>query len=155
MARRITDIFLKYLERDGVKMGMQSHDDSQKEEVQKILACLLEREDRVLHLWNMRESLEQCQSFVAFVRRAKQLLGTIQDMSEVYLSTGSRIHKSRRELLKDREDLHIIAKIKDPPPDVIPATSLGSNVKLRDNTHKVNEEKRKCTQKSVHHCRAD
>ncbi|XP_077364033.1 triple functional domain protein-like isoform X2 [Festucalex cinctus] len=114
MARRIADIFLKYMERDGVKMGMQSHDDAQKGEVQKILAGLLEREDRVLHLWNMRESLEQCQSFVAFERRAKQLLGTIQDMGEVYLSThlstGSRIHKSRRELLKDREDLHIIAK---------------------------------------------
>ncbi|XP_077363304.1 triple functional domain protein-like [Festucalex cinctus] len=115
MARRITDIFLKYMERDGVKMGMQSHDDAQKEEVRKILAGLLEREDSVIHLWNMRkESLEQCQSFVAFERRAKQLLGTIQDMGEVYLSThlstGSRIHKSRRELLKDREDLHIIAK---------------------------------------------
>ncbi|XP_077391204.1 triple functional domain protein-like isoform X2 [Festucalex cinctus] len=126
----------------------------------EIIAGLLEREDRVLHLWNMRkERLEQCQSFVAFERRAKQLLGTIQDMGDVYLSThlstGSRIHKSRRELLKDGEDLHIIAKIKDPPPDVIPATSLGSNVKLRDNTHKVNEEKRKCTQKSLHHCRDD
>ncbi|XP_077363310.1 triple functional domain protein-like isoform X2 [Festucalex cinctus] len=138
MARRITDIFLKYLERDGVKMGMQSHDDSQKEEVQKILACLLEREDRVLHLWNMRESLEQCQSFVAFVRRAKQLLGTIQDMSEVYLSTGSRIHKSRWELLKDREDLHIIAKVpkkvalKITPPTHEPLEKNRKTTELRD-----------------------
>ncbi|XP_077363312.1 triple functional domain protein-like [Festucalex cinctus] len=58
MARRIADIFLKYMERDGVKMGMQSHDDAQKEEVRmviEILAGLLEREDRVLHLWNMRK----------------------------------------------------------------------------------------------------
>ncbi|XP_077364115.1 triple functional domain protein-like [Festucalex cinctus] len=115
MVSRITEIFLKYMERDGVKMGMQSHDDAQKQEVRKILADLLEREDRVLHLWNMKkESLEQCQSFVAFERRAKQLLGTIQDMGEVYLSThlstGSRIHKSRQELLQDGEDLRIIAK---------------------------------------------
>ncbi|XP_077363550.1 triple functional domain protein-like [Festucalex cinctus] len=219
MVSRITEIFLKYMERDGVKMGMQSHDDAQKGEVQKILADLLEREDRVLNLWNMRkESLEQCQSFVAFERRAKQLLRTIQDMGEVYLSThlstGSRIHKSRQELLQDGEDLRIIAKeteecvklliqqaddycgkghrhaceikkratelancfqdfhlrmdkhnrsmeknlgtsshankaIQDLQPDVIPATVLGSNVKLRFNTHQVDEEKRKSARKQV------
>ncbi|XP_077405151.1 triple functional domain protein-like isoform X2 [Vanacampus margaritifer] len=216
MSRRIADIFFKYMEKNRVKMGMQSHVDSPKQQVKKIIDGLLEREDRVLHFWNMRmESLEQCQNYVAFECRAKKLLGTIQDMGEIYLSTncstGSAIYDSRQELLKECEDFHIIAKeieecvklliqqadehcgkghryacefkkwatemnncyqdfslrmdkysrsmekslstssdaSKDLQPDIIPATASGSDVKLRDNTHNVDEKKRKSACKKV------
>ncbi|KAG2465202.1 TRIO protein, partial [Polypterus senegalus] len=148
LARRNADVFLKYLHRNSVNMpGMLTHVKAPEQQVKNILNELLQRENRVLHFWTMRKRrLDQCQQYVVFERSAKQALEWIHDTGEFYLSThtstGSSIHHTQ-ELLKEHEEFQITAKSKDLQLDIIPASAPGSEVKLRDAAHELNEEKRK------------
>uniref|UniRef100_A0A8C2TVG4 Triple functional domain protein n=1 Tax=Coturnix japonica TaxID=93934 RepID=A0A8C2TVG4_COTJA len=148
LARRNADVFLKYLHRNSVNMpGMVTHIKAPEQQVKNILNELFQRENRVLHYWTMRKRrLDQCQQYVVFERSAKQALEWIHDNGEFYLSThtstGSSIQHTQ-ELLKEHEEFQITAKSKSLQLDIIPASVPGSEVKLRDAAHELNEEKRK------------
>ncbi|TNM93281.1 hypothetical protein fugu_018683 [Takifugu bimaculatus] len=172
LARRNADVFLKYMHRNSVNMpGMLSHVKAPEQQVKNILNELLQRENRVLHFWTLRKRrLDQCQQYVVFERSAKQqtkervkLLIQLADgfcekghshageikkwvtaVDKRYRDFSLRMDKYRCSLEKAlgiSSDSNKASK--DLQLDIIPATAPGSEVKLRDAAHELNEEKRK------------
>ncbi|KAG7245183.1 hypothetical protein INR49_023749, partial [Caranx melampygus] len=153
--------------------GMLSHVKAPEQQVKNILNELLQRENRVLHFWTMRKRrLDQCQQYVVFERSAKQALEWIHDTGEFYLSTHTSTGSSHSHAGEIKKWVTAVDKryrdfslrmdkyrcslekalgissdsnkaSKDLQLDIIPATAPGSEVKLRDAAHELNEEKRK------------
>ncbi|KAF3833685.1 hypothetical protein F7725_024889 [Dissostichus mawsoni] len=153
--------------------GMMSHVKAPEQQVKNILNELLQRENRVLHFWTMRKRrLDQCQQYVVFERSAKQALEWIHDTGEFYLSTHTSTGSSHSHAGEIKKWVTAVDKryrdfslrmdkyrcslekalgissdsnkaSKDLQLDIIPATAPGSEVKLRDAAHELNEEKRK------------
>ncbi|KAG7275464.1 hypothetical protein CRUP_008321 [Coryphaenoides rupestris] len=169
---RNADVFLKYMHRNSVNMpGMLSHVKAPEQQVKNILNELLQRENRVLHFWTMRKRrLDQCQQYVLFERSAKQqtkervkLLIQLADgfcdkghshaveikkwvtaVDKRYRDFSLRMDKYRSSLEKAlgiSSDSNKASK--DLQLDIIPPSAPGSEVKLRDAAHELNEEKRK------------
>ncbi|KAL7984586.1 hypothetical protein Chor_003156 [Crotalus horridus] len=172
LARRNADVFLKYLHRNSVNMpGMVTHIKAPEQQVKNILNELFQRENRVLHYWTMRKRrLDQCQQYVVFERSAKQqtkervkLLIQLADgfcekghahaaeikkcvtaVDKRYRDFSLRMEKYRTSLEKAlgiSSDSNKSSKSLQL--DIIPASVPGSEVKLRDAAHELNEEKRK------------
>ncbi|TNN79748.1 Triple functional domain protein [Liparis tanakae] len=172
LARRNADVFLKYLHRNSVNMpGMLSHVKAPETQVKNILNELLQRENRVLHFWTMRKRrLDQCQQYVVFERSAKQQtkerVKLLIQLADGFCDKGhahaleikkwvSSVDKRYRDFSlrmdKYRTCLETALGIssdsnkasKELQLDIIPASAPGSEVKLRDAAHELNEEKRK------------
>ncbi|KAF0045174.1 hypothetical protein F2P81_001703 [Scophthalmus maximus] len=172
LARRNADVFLKYLHRNSVNMpGMLSHVKAPETQVKNILNELLQRENRVLHFWTMRKRrLDQCQQYVVFERSAKQQtkerVKLLIQLADGFCDKGhahaleikkwvSSVDKRYRDFSlrmdKYRTCLESALGIssdsnkasKGLQLDIIPASAPGSEVKLRDAAHELNEEKRK------------
>uniref|UniRef100_A0AAR2L901 Kalirin RhoGEF kinase n=1 Tax=Pygocentrus nattereri TaxID=42514 RepID=A0AAR2L901_PYGNA len=115
LARRNAEVFLKYIHRNNVSMpGVTSHNRAPETQVKAILSELLQRENRVLHVWTLKKRcLDQCQQYVLFERHAKQALDWLQETGEQYLSThtspGETTEKTQ-ELLKEYEEFRVSAK---------------------------------------------
>ncbi|KAJ3609382.1 hypothetical protein NHX12_023905, partial [Muraenolepis orangiensis] len=167
------EAFLKYMHRNSVNMpGMLSHVKAPEQQVKNILNELLQRENRVLHFWTMRKRrLDQCQQYVLFERSAKQFYlsthtstGSSIHHTQELLKEHEDFHITARQT---KERVKLLIQLADGFCDKGHSHAVeikkwvtavdkryrdfslrmdnapGSEVKLRDAAHELNEEKRK------------